>query len=235
MDHPSQQHAARHYKQELDRGLHVLGNVMMTISGVAPTASVFIIAPIAFLFAGTGAFWAFIIAGVIGVGMAFSYAEAGTAFPVTGGEWALVSRILGKPLGFVSLVFMLISVIVIPSSIALGASQYLSVIWAGAADPMWQKIIAAIIMLVVGGLAVLQIKTNAVIQGILLGIELIAVASITILGFAHVHQSGMVLLSPKMFGDGGIESAGTFGLRPRHPDTTTAAEGRALRPALGAR
>ena len=212
MQQASQQHAARHYKQELDRGLHVLGNVMMTISGVAPTASVFIIAPIAFLFAGTGAFWAFVIAGVIGVGMAFAYAESGTAFPVTGGEWALVSRILGRPLGFVSLVFMLISVIVIPSSIALGASQYLSVIWAGAADPMWQKIIAAIIMLVVGGLAVLQIKTNSIIQGILLGVELIAVASITVLGFAHVHQSGMVLLSPKIFGDGGIESAVTFGM-----------------------
>lgn len=212
MQQASEQHSARHYKQELDRGLHVLGNVMMTISGVAPTASVFIIAPIAFLFAGTGAFWAFVIAGVIGVGMAFAYAEAGTAFPVTGGEWALVSRILGRPLGFVSLVFMLISVIVIPSSIALGASQYLSVIWAGAADPAWQKAIAAIIMLVVGGLAVLQIKTNSIIQGILLGVELIAVASITVLGFAHVHQSGMVLLSPKIFGDGGVESAVTFGM-----------------------
>jgi amino acid transporter len=208
----SQQPRAKHYKQELDRGLHVLGNVMMTISGVAPTASVFIIAPIAFLFAGTGAFWAFVIAGVIGVGMAFSYAEAGTAFPVTGGEWALVSRCLGRPLGFVSLVLMLISVIVIPSSIALGASQYLSVIWEQAADPMWQKLIAAIIMLVVGGLAVLQIKTNSIIQGILLGIELIAVGAITILGFAQVHQSGMVLLDPVIFDEAGAEMAVTFGM-----------------------
>ncbi len=212
MEQDRQQPRAKHYKQELDRGLHVVGNVMMTISGVAPTASVFIIAPIAFLFAGTGAFWAFIIAGVIGVGMAFSYAEAGTAFPVTGGEWALVSRCLGRPLGFVSLVLMLISVIVIPSSIALGASQYLSVIWEQAADPMWQKLIAAIIMLAVGGLAVLQIKTNAIIQGILLGIELIAVGAITVLGFAQVHQSGMVLLDPVIFDEAGAEMAVTFGM-----------------------
>jgi amino acid transporter len=131
---------------------------------------------------------------------------------VTGGEWALVSRILGRPLGFVSLVFMLISVIVIPSSIALGASQYLSVIWEQAADPMWQKLIAAIIMLVVGGLAVLQIKTNSIIQGILLGIELIAVGAITILGFAQVHQSGMVLLDPVIFDEAGAEMAVTFGM-----------------------
>ena len=207
MEQASQQHP-RHYKQELDRGLHVLGNVMMTISGVAPTASVFIIAPIAFVFAGTGAWWAFVIAGVIGVGMAFSYAEAGTAFPVTGGEWALVSRILGRPLGFVSLVFMLISVIVIPSSIALGASQYLSVIWEGAN----QNLVAAIMMLAVGGLAVLQIKTNAIVQGVLLGVELIAILAITILGFANVHQSGMVLIDPVIFSETGQELGVTFAM-----------------------
>jgi len=149
------------YKQELDRGLQVLRNVMLTISGVAPAASLFIIAPVAFVFAGTGAFWAFVIAGIIGIGMAFSYAETGTAFPVTGGEWALVARCLGRPLGFVSLVLMLVSVIVIPGSIALGASQYLTVIWEGAN----QNLVAVIIMLVVGALAVLQIKTNSVIQG----------------------------------------------------------------------
>jgi len=195
-----------HYKQELDRGLKVLGNVMITISGVAPTASVFIMAPIALWIAGTGAFYAFIVAAVIGVGMAFSYAEAGTAFPVTGGEWAIVSRILGRPLGFISLVFMLISVIVIPSSIAIGAGQYLSVIWEGQ-NP---NLVGAIIMLVVGGLAVLQIKTNAIVQGVLLAIELIAVLSITILGFVNVNQSGMVLLDPVTF-DGGTEMAVAFG------------------------
>jgi len=207
VEQPKQQYG-RHYKQELDRGLHVLGNMMMTISGVAPTASVFIIAPIAFLFAGTGAWWAFVIAAVIGVGMAFSYAEAGTAFPVTGGEWALVSRILGRPLGFVSLVFMLISVIVIPSSIALGASQYLSVIWEGAN----QNLVAAIVMLAVGGLAVLQIKTNAIVQGVLLGVELIAILAITILGFANVHQSGMVLIDPVIFTETGQGLGVTFGM-----------------------
>jgi amino acid transporter len=195
-----------HYKQELDRGLHVLGNVMLTISGVAPAASVFILAPIALYIAGTGAFYAFVIGGVIGVGMAFCYAEAGTAFPVTGGEWALVSRILGRPLGFISLVFMLVSVIVIPSSLAVGAGQYLSVIWPGQ-NP---NLVGAIIMLVVGGLAVLQIKTNSIIQGILLGVELIAVLAITILGFAHVHQSGMVLLQPTAF-DGNKSMAVAFG------------------------
>ena len=98
-----QRQGASHYKQELDRGLKVIHNVMITISGVAPTASVFILAPIAFWVAGTGAFLVFIIAGMIGIGMAFSYAEAGAAFPVTGGEWALVARFLGRPLGFVSL------------------------------------------------------------------------------------------------------------------------------------
>jgi len=206
VDKDSQQLGARHYKQELDRGLHVLGNVMITISGVAPTASVFILAPIAFFIAGTGAFLAFMVAAVIGVGMAFSYAEAGTAFPVTGGEWAIVSRILGRPLGFISLVFMLVSVVLIPSSIALGAGQYLSVIWPSQ-NP---NLVGAVIMLVVGGLAILQIKTNAIVQGILLGIELIAVGAVTVLGFIHVNQPLSVLVSPVTY-DGGNSMAVAFG------------------------
>ena len=51
MQSGSQHGQGSHYKQELDRTLHVLGNVMITISGVAPTASVFIIAPIAYFVA----------------------------------------------------------------------------------------------------------------------------------------------------------------------------------------
>ena len=203
----SPQQGVPHYKQELDRGLHVLGNVMITISGVAPTASVFILAPIAMWISGTGAFLAFVIAGVIGIGMAFSYAEAGTAFPVTGGEWPIVARILGKPLGFISLALMLVSVIVIPSSIALGAGQYLSVIWAGQ-NP---NLVGAVIMLLVGGLAMLQIKTNAIVQGILLAIELVAVGAITVLGFTHINQSASVLFSPQTF-DGDTSVAVAFGV-----------------------
>ena len=207
MDAGSQQQRVPHYKQELDRGLHVLGNVMITISGVAPTASVFILAPIALWIAGTGAFLAFVIAGVIGIGMAFSYAEAGTAFPVTGGEWAVVARILGRPIGFVSLALMLVSVILIPSSIALGAGQYLAVIWPSQ-NP---QLVGAVIMLVVGGLAVLQIKTNAIMQGVLLAMELIAVGTITVLGFTHVNQSASVLFSPTTF-DGDTSVAVAFGV-----------------------
>ena len=207
MDAGSQQQRVPHYKQELDRGLHVLGNVMITISGVAPTASVFILAPIALWIAGTGAFLAFVIAGVIGVGMAFSYAEAGTAFPVTGGEWAVVARILGRPIGFVSLALMLVSVILIPSSIALGAGQYLAVIWPSQ-NP---QLVGAVIMLVAGGLAVLQIKTNAIVQGVLLAMELIAVGTITVLGFTHVNQSVGVLFSPVTF-NGDTSVAVAFGV-----------------------
>ena len=207
MDAGSQQQGVPHYKQELDRGLHVLGNVMITISGVAPTASVFILAPIALWIAGTGAFLAFVIAGVIGIGMAFSYAEAGTAFPVTGGEWAIVARILGRPIGFVSLALMLVSIILIPSSIALGAGQYLAVIWPSQ-NP---QLVGAVMMLVVGGLAILQIKTNAIMQGVLLAIELIAVGTISVLGFTHVNQSVSVLFSPTTF-DGDTSVAVAFGV-----------------------
>jgi amino acid transporter len=207
MDPGSQKQHGVHYKQELDRTLHVLGNVMITISGVAPTASVFIIAPIAYFVAGTGAFLAFVAAAVIGVGMAFSYAEVGTAYPVTGGEPPIVARILGRPLGFATLAYMLVSVVLIPSSIALGAGQYLAVIWPGQ-NP---NLVGAVIMLAVGGLAILEIRTNAIVQGILLAIELIAVGTIVVLGLVHIQQPVSVLFSPVTYGADGKQMAVALG------------------------
>ncbi len=102
---------------------------------------------------------------------------------------------------------MLVSVVLIPSSIALGAGQYLAVIWPGQ-NP---NLVGAAIMLAVGGLAVLEIKTNAIVQGILLAIELIAVGTIVVLGLVHINQPVSVLFSPVTYGADGNEMAVAFG------------------------
>jgi len=68
-------HAHGRYKQELSRSISVLGNVLVTLSGVTPAASVFIIAPVALVAAGSGSFWSFVFAAIVGVLMAFCWAE----------------------------------------------------------------------------------------------------------------------------------------------------------------
>src|SRR2546428_660323 len=84
----------------LRRGLRVLGALLITLSAITPASSVFIIAPGVMQQAGTGAIWSFLAAGVVGVFMAFVYAELASAFPLTGGEYAIVGRTLGRLPGF---------------------------------------------------------------------------------------------------------------------------------------
>src|SRR5207237_6341166 len=119
------------YQQQLRRAITTLGNIAITVSGITPTASVFIIVPVAFVAQGTGMFYAFVLAALIGVGMAMCWGELGSAYPVVGGSYSLVARVLGRPVGFVAFVLVLVTAIIIPSSIALGAAQYLAVLWAG--------------------------------------------------------------------------------------------------------
>lgn len=49
-----EQGTAARYDQELSRSIHALRNVLITLSGITPTAPLFIIAPVALAVAGSG-------------------------------------------------------------------------------------------------------------------------------------------------------------------------------------
>jgi amino acid transporter len=78
------------YHQQLSRSIGILGNVFITLSGVAPASSVFIIVPVALVAAGSGSFLAFVFAAIVGIFMAFCWAELSAAYPIAGGDYALV-------------------------------------------------------------------------------------------------------------------------------------------------
>src|SRR5262249_18393204 len=120
------------YQQELHRELSILGNVVIVLSGVTPASSVFIIIPFIILTAGTGSFLALVFAAIIGVFMAFCWAELTTAFPITGGDYALVWHSfkgpwarLGSALSMAMFALMVSTLAFIPAVIALGTSEYI--------------------------------------------------------------------------------------------------------------
>ena len=102
----------------LRRGLKVLGTLLITLSAISPASSVFIIAPGVVAQAGSGAFWSFALAAVVGVFMAFVYAELASAYPLSGGEYAIVGRTLGKLPGFVTLGLLMVTQLLIIAVIA---------------------------------------------------------------------------------------------------------------------
>jgi amino acid transporter len=177
------------YEQELHRGLGVWGNIAITVSAVTPASSVFIIIPFIILTAGTGAFLALVFAAIIGVFMAFCWGELSAAFPIAGGDYALVWHAfkgpwarLGNALSFATFALMLNSVAFIPAVIALGTAQYI-----GSVVTIDTRIAGALVCIIAAIVGILRIRTNAVVTGIFLVIELLALLILTLFGLANFH------------------------------------------------
>src|SRR5262244_3141549 len=174
---------AARYEQDLSRSIGILGNVFITLSGVTPASSVFIIVPVALVAVGSGSFLSFVFAAIVGVFMAFCWAELSAAFPIAAGDYALVwhsfkgrTSWLAGPVSFVTFALYVDFIAFIPA-----------VIW-----NVNLKVIGAVVMLLAAGIAILNIRLNAVITGIFLAIELAALAIVTVLGFTHAtHWSSL--------------------------------------------
>ena len=201
--------AASQYEQELHRDVGVWGNIAITLSAVTPASSVFIIIPFLILTAGTGSFLALFFAALIGVFMAFCWGELSAAFPIAGGDYALVWHSfkgqwakLGNALSFATFALMMSSVAFIPAVIALGTAQYLSSV-----VTLDTAVAGAVVCLVAAGVAILRIRTNAVLTGVFLVIELLALLVLTVLGLANLHADRLgTLFSGWQVGnaDGGL-------------------------------
>jgi amino acid transporter len=193
VEQPPEAHAGENrYKQELSRSITVLGNIFVTLSGVTPAASVFIIAPVALAIAGSGTFLAFVFAAIVGVLMAFCWAELSVSYPISGGDYALVwhsfkgkTKPLAGPVSFITFALYADFIAFIPAVIALGAGTYFGVV--ANVDPRY---VGAVIMILAAGVAMLKIRFNAIVTGAFLTLELISLLILTVLGFSHssVHN-----------------------------------------------
>ncbi|MBN6041057.1 APC family permease [Amycolatopsis sp. 195334CR] len=190
----------------LRRGLRTLGTLLITLSAISPASSVFVIAPGVLTGAGSGAFYSFVIAAVVGVFMAFVYAELASAFPLAGGEYAITARTLGRLPGFVVLGIMIVTQVLILAVIALGVGTYLGVLIPGLSAP----VAAAVTCVLAGLVAVFDIKVNAWITGVFLAIELIALAVVSALGLLDPVRPFTELLTQPVAADGGPATVGAI-------------------------
>jgi amino acid transporter len=204
--------AGASYEQELSRSLGVLGNIAITISAVTPASSVFIIVPFIIFAAGTGAFLSMLFAAIIGVFMAFCWAELAAAFPIAGGDYALVwhaykGRLaaLAGPLSFVTFALMCAAIAFIPAVIALGTAEYLKVVFEVPTAATGAVVIALATLI-----AILNIRLNAVVTGIFLVIELSALGILTLLGILNFHADRV----PQLFSGWVVGNAETGALDP---------------------
>jgi amino acid transporter len=88
------------YEQELKRPLSLVGNVALVIAAMTPATALLIIGPFALRQVGTGAFWAYLLAGVMAVCIVLCCAELGFVYPTAGGQYPIATGVLGKELGY---------------------------------------------------------------------------------------------------------------------------------------
>ncbi len=188
------------YAQDLSRSLTFRENILITLSAVTPASSVFIIVPAVIIGIGGASAVAFAIAALIGVAVALCYAELSSAFPITGGEYALVARTAGKAAGFALFGLSLVSGVLVLGVIASGAAEYLGVVWSGLSG-RWVGIAVILLTTVI---ACFRIRTNAWVTGIFLALEMAALTVLTVLGFIHISQPVSTLWHATTAGSGGV-------------------------------
>jgi len=196
------------YDQDLKRALSVFSTIALTVSDITPTASLLIVGPVAIATAGTGAFWAYVLAGLLALCVALCMGELGSMYPVAGGLSSIVTRVLGRPIGFLALLDYIGQAIFLPASIALGIGTYLTVLF----PSVNTNLAALVVMVAVTIIAVFTVAASARLTTVFLALELLVVATLAIAGFLHIHQPLDVLLRPVTVSSGGVTSAIGLGI-----------------------
>src|SRR6185437_11507680 len=145
---------------------------------------------------GTGAAALFLI----GIGVAaiwgVVYAELGSAYPYAGGDYVGVGSILGPAAGFVCLALWGLTVLPLSAFLAQMVAVYIAEI-VPVAHPLAVTLAA---LTLAGGAALLAVRTGAILTGVFLALELLAVVALVVAGFWH-HPDGnfiSVLVHPRV-------------------------------------
>jgi amino acid transporter len=180
------------YKQELHRAVSIVGTIALVVSDITPTASLLVIGPVVIATAGSGSLWAYLLGCFIAISVALCMGELGSMYPVAGGLYSIVTRVLGRPIGFLALLDYIGQAIFLPASVAIGIGVYVQSL-----NPdIPSNLAAGAVMIGVTVIAMMRINFNAVLTGIFLLLELIVVVVLAVAGYTHIHQPLSILTNP---------------------------------------
>lgn len=192
------------YESRFQRRLTLTGNMSLTLSDITPMGSLLSVGLAVVALAGTGAVISYLAGAFIAVMVAFCMAELGATFPISGGIYSIVGRVLGRHVAFLALVGYVVEAIFLPATIALAIGTYLNSLNSSFDVGIW----AAVAMAVVTVLALLRIQANAIMTGIFLSLEVLVIIVIAVAGFSNVRQSLSVFTRPEGIAGGNLTTLG---------------------------
>jgi amino acid transporter len=201
-----QEHTAHQMSEPaaaLRRELSPLGVFILTLSCLSPVFCIYAVGADVLQHAGTAAAALFLFGLFSAAVWAVVYAELGSAYPFAGGDYVGVGSILGPWAGFASLVVWAVTA---GPGIALGAKA-IAVYVDDLTSLGAPNAVAVCVLIVAIAVALLAVRTSALVTGVFLCIELLAVVVLIWAGIRHqVRGISEVLLHPVA-----LDSAGRLG------------------------
>jgi amino acid transporter len=187
----------------LHRRLHSFGVLLLTLSCLSPVLSIYGVGSDVLQHAGTGAAGLFLVGIGVAAIWAVVYAELGSAFPYAGGDYVGVGAILGPAAGFVSLTLW--AVTVIPNSAFL--AKVVAVYVTDLAPAIPAQVITFGSLAAALAVALLAVRTSAIVTGVFLAIEMLAVLALIVAGMWHPARSLVSVIAHPVV----LNGAGTLG------------------------
>jgi amino acid transporter len=146
--------------------------LLLVMSAASPVLSVFVGGSGMLHLSGTTAALAFLVGGALAALFALLYAELGVRQPGAGGIYPGLAALIGPGVAHGYMFMTILTALPLNAFTALGLAGYLRVIW-----PALPIVPVALISLALaGGVAMLNIRTSALITGLFLTVELLALA-----------------------------------------------------------
>ena len=157
------------------------------MADASPTMSVLLLTAGCFVIGGTFAIGASILLAMVVMLIALCLGELASIYPLAGGMYCLVDKILPKPLSWITIFNYLLQGIVIPASLALGIGVFLRDLWPSVIWPDW--LIALIVLTMAGAITMTRVEVGAWVTLTMVIVAVIVLGTVTVAAFSHPQRS----------------------------------------------
>jgi len=176
---------------ELKRGLG-LGGAVSILIGYTIGASIYVLIGELAVDAGPGLWLVYIIASIPALFTCFTTAQVGSALPVAGANYVMVSRTIGPFWGFMTVWSVLITTLIGVPLVAYGLAEYLSIYLTNI--PIMET--AIIITILFGVINIVGIGVTGWIQNIMVIIFMVALFIFGVAGTLNINPENITPLLP---------------------------------------
>jgi amino acid transporter len=188
----------------LHRTLSSFGVLLLTLSCLSPALSIDGVGADVLQHTGSGAVGLFVLGLAAALVWSVVYAELGSAYPYSGGDYVGVGAILGSGAGFICLAGW--STTAGPSTAFV--AQTLATYIADLSPGLDKTVLTFATLAAALGIALLAVRTSALITGLFLAVEMAVVIVLAVCGFVHpVHGLEVLNAHPMALAAGAAPGA----------------------------